>query len=106
MNLYIKNLSKIHIPFHEFQNGLDCIHHIRESGILNCEACDKIMILTDLNMPKMNGYELSDAIKNFKSKKLFKIILVTADEINDNRFDEIIEKPAKIDNIKKIYEEF
>ena len=59
-----------------------------------------------MHMPFMNGLEMAAKIRQLKICKKLKIVLITADEVSDNKhFDVIIEKPIPIIKLKEIYYE-
>lgn len=59
-----------------------------------------------MHMPFMNGLEMAAKIRQLKICKKLKIVLITADEVSDNKhFDAIIEKPIPIIKLKEIYYE-
>jgi DNA-binding NtrC family response regulator len=69
--------------------------------------CNSIrLVLSDIRMPKMNGYELAKRMKNIRSE--IKIILMSAFEINheemakvlpDIKIDSLISKPISLRNL-------
>lgn len=70
------------------------------------------LILMDLKMPKMNGYECSYYIRNFyKKNNVFQpmIVLITAhnedsyiQEAWRYQIDEVVHKPLNLDQLKEI----
>ena len=83
------------------------------------EALDKVknikpdIILTDLNMPDIDGIELTKKIREIFNKKQLPIIMVTTqNEVQDNEaayaagVDKIINKPFNEEQIGKILTEF
>lgn len=57
-----------------------------------------------MHMPFMNGIELAKNIRQSNFHKKIKIVLITADEMSNNEFiDLIVEKPAPVSKIKEIY---
>lgn len=59
-----------------------------------------------MHMPFMNGLEMAAKIRQLKICKKLKIVLITADEVSDNKhFDVIIEKPIPIIKLKEMYYE-
>jgi len=54
-------------------------------------------------MPFMNGLEMAAKIRQLKFCKKLKIVLITADEVSDNKlFDGIIEKPIPVIKLKEM----
>jgi CheY-like chemotaxis protein len=59
-----------------------------------------------MHMPFMNGLEMAAKIRQLKICKKLKIVLITADEVSDNKlFDAIIEKPIPVIKLKEMYYE-
>ena len=59
-----------------------------------------------MHMPFMDGLEMAAKIRQLKFGKKIKIVLITADEVSDNKlFDAIIEKPVPVIKLKEIYNE-
>lgn len=59
-----------------------------------------------MHMPFMNGLEMAAKIRQLKFGKKIKIVLITADEVSDNKlFDAIIEKPIPVIKLKEMYYE-
>ncbi|MFT7084400.1 MAG: PAS domain S-box-containing protein [Vicingaceae bacterium] len=63
-------------------------------------------VFTDIGMPKMNGWELADAIRSKLGNKL-KIIVVTGWEVEEQAkkehgIDFVLQKPFTLDQLKKI----
>lgn len=80
-------------------NGLEAFNKIKS------EPFD--LLLSDVDMPIMNGYELVEAIKS--SKLVLPIICVTAFAISGDReklllhgFDNYISKPIDMDDMKAV----
>lgn len=82
------------------------------------EALEKIagfkpdLILTDLVMPVMNGFELIHAIRQNKAFQYLKVVSVSAsstlqpDKLYDEHgFDAVLDKPVQIDNLLKILQD-
>jgi DNA-binding NtrC family response regulator len=72
--------------------------------------CNSIrLVLSDIRMPQMNGYELAKRMKNLRTG--VKIILMTSFEINheemarvlpDIKIESLISKPISLKNLTKI----
>lgn len=76
---------------------------------VNGKTCS--LILSDIRMPGMNGYELVKKVKKINSK--VKVILMTAFEINDKEFhnllsdvkvDGFLRKPFSIQQLNNVVE--
>mmetsp|Transcript_41665 Transcript_41665/g.35073 ORF Transcript_41665/g.35073 Transcript_41665/m.35073 type:complete len:105 (+) Transcript_41665:1816-2130(+) len=91
---YTKYLDKNKRPHITFLNGIDCLSYIKTDILIDCNLCEKKILLTDLHMPFMDGIELAKEVRLADVKKRFKIILLSADEPSDDfkaksLFDEI-----------------
>lgn len=47
----------------------------------SCDKCETIFVMTDLNMPYMDGLELATNLRQIKNKKVI-IALATAEDTN------------------------
>mmetsp|Transcript_50548 Transcript_50548/g.42623 ORF Transcript_50548/g.42623 Transcript_50548/m.42623 type:complete len:107 (+) Transcript_50548:955-1275(+) len=104
MRNYTRVLTKAQIPYHQFTNGKELIDFVKNSDLINCKLCNRFLILTDLHMPFINGLDLASQIRLMKFKKNVKIVLITADEVPENKLiDYIIEKPLPASKLKQIY---
>jgi len=58
-------------------------------------------------MPHLDGKELAKLLRNMKSRYIFKIILVTAEEFEDkdNLYDNVLLKPVPNYRIIQLYNE-
>jgi DNA-binding NtrC family response regulator len=74
---------------------------------VNGKTCS--LILSDIRMPGINGYELVEKVKKINSK--VKVILMTAFEINDKEFhnllpdikvDGFLQKPFSIQQLNEV----
>jgi two-component SAPR family response regulator len=70
----------------------------------NADSID--VILSDIRMPQMNGYELVKRIKNIRSE--VRVILIYAFEINPQemaiKIDSLISKPISLRDLTKVIE--
>ena len=97
-------LSKFNLPEQKyFSNGelaLDYILKNRDNDIL-------FLVLLDINMPVMNGWEFLEELKNHTIKPLVKVIIVTSSIDSSDKFKarnyhqvfEFLEKPLQEDFI-------
>ncbi|MEI6264784.1 MAG: response regulator [Sphingobacteriia bacterium] len=75
-------LKDISMKIETAENGLLAIQYI------NAHLEDKIILLLDINMPEMNGYEVIELLRNDKQKyKNIKTIIVSA-----SNYEEVVEK--------------
>lgn len=82
----------------------------KEALDLYVEKKDFNLVLTDYNMPQMNGLTLAEKIKNMDP--LIRIVLVTGtcsdtlkQEINIIYIDDILYKPFSLDDLDSVIEE-
>lgn len=74
------------IEIHWFKNGVECINFFNEGNLVGRNFSDehKILMLIDLNMPRVNGLELLDALSLDEDyKKIPKIIYTTSNSAQD-----------------------
>ncbi|WP_375585575.1 response regulator [Cyclobacterium xiamenense] len=62
------------------------------------------LIVTDIMMPKMNGYEMIEAIRSHPRLQRIPIIIITAGKIDDEKFaasgaSEIYQKPIPLQQL-------
>lgn len=98
-------LEKNNYKFYEAEDGL--------KGIKIAEKNNIDLILLDINMQGMNGYEIATRIKSFNKYKNKPLIAVTANSVKNSRdlalisgCDGFIKKPINISNIINQIEEF
>jgi CheY-like chemotaxis protein len=78
----------------------------------NEESDQHILILLDINMPEMNGWQFLDILKEMKISKNVFVIMVTSsidcyDKEKANTYSNVIdfmEKPVSIENCNRIKE--
>nr|WKN36708.1 response regulator [Tunicatimonas sp. TK19036] len=83
----------------EAQNGEDALNQLRQNG-------NKIdLIISDYNMPTMDGYKLLEHVKGDPALKQHPFILLTSEDNNDKKkkakevgLDAWVTKPYKIDS--------
>ncbi len=82
------------------ESGIECIDLLKKNIIPD-------LILMDIMMPKMSGWELFEQIKNNSKWKDIPVIVVTAvtgkDGVYSGKFvpDDYIEKPYDVEDLKK-----
>ena len=83
----------------EAKNGNDAL------GILEKKECSIDLILSDYNMPEMNGFDLLKKVKTSVALKKYPFILLTSETNTEKKklakeagLDAWIEKPYKIDS--------
>ncbi|HBG27040.1 MAG: two-component system response regulator [Planctomycetes bacterium GWF2_41_51] len=63
-------------------DGEDALNYLRDEG--NPKPC---VILLDLNMPRMNGFEFLKVIKNDSELKRLPIVVLTTSDVDQNILD-------------------
>lgn len=82
----------------EASNGLEAVQYY--------EKTDPDIILMDIQMPEMNGYEASQAIRKLPSQKRIPIVAITAGNVKGEKekcmeagMDDFLVKPVREENI-------
>jgi len=104
--------SKVAVNLHHVENGAQCMAYLRrESEYANVPTPD--VILLDLNMPVMNGYEVLEQIANdAKLNHLPVVILTTSADEQDIlkmyrlRCSSYIVKPVDFIQFQRVINEF
>lgn len=112
--LIVEDYSLMQIMMQSMLEYLGCTVDTAEDGLEGLEKFKKTkydLIFVDLQMPKMNGFELIQAIRNIESDQdRVKIIIMTAsvkiEELNPKLIgmDDIISKPFDIDSVIHLLE--
>lgn len=67
-----------------FKNGMECLEYLNKGNLKSSNNRRKILMLMDLNMPKLNGHELLDFLsKDEIYKKIPKIVYTTSNSSQD-----------------------
>ena len=97
-NLIISQLKEFDFSFIEAENGKDVLKKLQKQKV--------DLILLDIKMPIMNGYETIQAIKNKKSLKDIPVVAITAsvmesdrEKIKEYNFDGYLRKPINYDTL-------
>ncbi len=105
INEYLqKNLQKIVEVVHSAKDGKDGFEKFKHNKI--------DIVITDLNMPKMNGIEMSKEIRKFDTQ--VPIIILTAyheeelimEAINDGGVNKYLLKPINMRRLREIVNDF
>lgn len=80
-----------------FMNGMEAFDYLFEDAKKNVETY--YLILLDLNMPLMNGWEFLEAIKDINVANRTEVIIVTSSPDREDR-----EKARKIDLVSDFIE--
>ena len=62
------------------------------------------MVITDLNMPHMNGQQLRDKIHTHPMWKDMRIIMLTADPVPESYRGDYLQKPVALEDLKALIE--
>ena len=102
-------LERAGLKIERVENGIQCVDRI-----MKMPAGTYDMILMDIQMPKMNGYKATQAIRNLpdKDKACIPIIAMTANAFEEDKREAIaagmnghIAKPIQVDNMLSILAE-
>ena len=95
--------TKIHVDLHVVNNGIEAMEYLRAVGDPpNRKRPD--LILLDLNMPRMDGREVLQELKNDESLKTIPVVVLTSSEADEDVIKSyclhancFITKPVNID---------
>jgi CheY-like chemotaxis protein len=96
-------LQKKGLNIHAFTDPLAALEYFKNHS----NSVD--IVLSDIRMPQMNGYELASRIKNLRSE--VRVILMSAFEINhadmarmlpDTKIDSLVSKPISLKSLTKV----
>ncbi len=97
-------LSKLKMNIKWVKNGLEAVNFVKENE-------DISLILMDLQMPEMNGYEATKEIKSFRPE--LKIVAQTAFAMSDDRSkaleagcDDYLAKPIRSKDLIEMVNKF
>lgn len=111
----IKNIINIeHLPIESFENGIEFINFLSSLDIKENLNPQKILVFLDLNMPKMNGWDVLEFIKKHALENFITIsILSSSINLEDKRralkYDfviEFLEKPLSKEKLASLLERF
>ena len=90
----------------EAENGLDCLKILEENDSID-------VVLLDIMMPRMTGYEVCEAIRKSRTTEELPIIFVTAkhidaaiDECNNCGGNKVLAKPLRKAHLLECLSEF
>lgn len=104
--------SKVAVHLQHVENGAECMAYLRKEG-LYANVTTPDVILLDLNMPVMNGYEVLEKISNDEQLKHIPVVILTtsADEqdilkMYKLRCSSYIVKPVDFIQFQRVINEF
>jgi len=100
--------SKILVNLNVVTDGLEALAYLNKEGEYNGKPQPNIILL-DLNLPKMNGFELLAEIKKNKSLKNIPVVVLTCSEATEDivriyalRANCFITKPVNLEQFNKV----
>jgi two-component system response regulator len=90
LTLEVMSLSKLKLNINVVEDGVEAIEYLQKKGGYG-DVVLPDLILLDLNMPRKNGREVLDFIKNNESLKTIPVVILTT---SDNEED--IERTYKL----------
>lgn len=104
--------AKVAVHLQHVENGADCMSYLRKQGVY-ANAVTPDVILLDLNMPIMSGYEVLEQISNDPQLKHIPVVILTtsADEkdilkMYKLRCSSYIVKPVDFVQFQRVINEF
>ena len=104
--------SKVAVHLQHVENGAECMAYLRKEGQY-AKVTTPDVILLDLNMPVMNGYEVLEKISNDEQLKHIPVVILTtsADEqdilkMYKLRCSSYIVKPVDFIQFQRVINEF
>lgn len=101
--------SYVHDDAQICSNGLEAIDHLDKVA----EEREKILILLDLNMPVMNGWEFLETCQNRPYSERLHVVVVTSSSYMDDKKKALeyrqvkafYSKPLRRENLKEIFQQ-
>jgi two-component system response regulator len=104
--------SKVAVHLQHVENGAECMAYLRKQGQYTSAPTPDVILL-DLNMPVMNGYEVLEQISGDEKLKHIPVVILTtsADErdilkMYKLRCSSYIVKPVDFDQFMRVVREF
>jgi chemotaxis family two-component system response regulator Rcp1 len=112
LTLEVMSLSKLKLNINVVEDGVKAISYLQKEGIYR-EATSPDLILLDLNMPRKNGREVLDFIKNDDTLKTIPVVILTTSDNEEDieRTYELgascyITKPVGLKEFQKVVKAF
>jgi chemotaxis family two-component system response regulator Rcp1 len=112
LTLEVMSLSKLKLNINVVEDGVKAISYLQKEGSYR-EATSPDLILLDLNMPRKNGREVLDFIKNDDTLKTIPVVILTTSDNEEDieRTYELgascyITKPVGLEEFQKVVKAF
>lgn len=100
--------AKVHNQMHVVGDGVEALAYLRRTGPY-AQANRPDLILLDLNLPRMNGFEVLDAIKGDDDLKQIPVVILTTSQSEEDivrgyklRANAYVTKPVDLDQFIKM----
>jgi chemotaxis family two-component system response regulator Rcp1 len=112
LTLEVMSLSKLKLNINVVEDGVKAISYLQKEGSYR-EATSPDLILLDLNMPRKNGREVLDFIKNDDTLKTIPVVILTTSD-NEEDIERTYElgascyvtKPVGLEEFQKVVKAF
>lgn len=106
MHETLLKISGIQLPVRSFLNGKQALDHL----VNNCNGDDNYLLLLDINMPEMNGWQLLDELQKINLRCMIKVIILTSsvdseDHLKAKKYNlviDFIEKPLTTEHLEAL----
>ena len=106
MHETLLKISDIQLPVRSFLNGKQALDYLVD----NCNGDDSYLLLLDINMPEMNGWQLLDELQKLKLSCTIKAIILTSsvdseDHLKAKKYTlviDFIEKPLTTEHLETL----
>lgn len=106
MHETLLKISGIQLPVRSFLNGKLALDYL----IHNCRENDHYLLLLDINMPEMNGWQLLDELQKMQLDCEIKTIILTSsvdseDHLKAKKYNQVIdfiEKPLTTEHLEAL----
>ncbi|MES2689195.1 MAG: response regulator [Bacteroidota bacterium] len=106
MHETLLKISGIKLPVRSFLNGKQALDYL----VNNCQENGKYLLLLDINMPEMNGWQLLDELQKRELHCTIKVIILTSsvdseDHLKAKKYSRVIdfiEKPLTTEHLETL----